>query len=47
MDREGIRLWQVIRCIAFIEPDINVLFFKVRAFSQICVMLTPDYSVST
>jgi len=47
MDKEGIRLWPIIRCSAFIEPDINVLFSKVHACGQNCVMLTHDYAVST
>jgi len=31
----------------FIEPDINVLFSKVHACGQNCVMLTHDYAVPT
>jgi hypothetical protein len=45
LDRKGIRLWQVTRCI-FFEPDI-VLFSKVHACGENCVMLTHDYVVST
>jgi hypothetical protein len=46
MDREGGTLWQIIRCSAFIEADINVLFSDVHACGQNCVMLTHDYAVS-
>ena len=47
MNGEGIWLWQVTRGSAFMESDINVLFYKVLACGQNCVILTPDYAGAT
>jgi hypothetical protein len=40
-------LWQVTSGSAFMEPDVNVLFSKVHACGQNCIMLTCDNAVAT